>query len=276
MKKIVLIIFIIVLITQLILAGEINIKTYPNHRISVIIRPSGELSSLDSFHQDTGDGNVKLSLSAPVDEIDLLVTLKKDGVKLLDKKFKEVSTEKPINIKFIPGETPEIVESFEEKKETESNVTLDDNNTEEKVIENKKLESLEENKTEKLEEEKDVKDVKEKVGENVEEVVPITGKTVESLKKIVTSKLTYYIIGVVAIIAVFFLVYFMRNKIPTDFKIRKLSSMRDYEGKLADAEKKLESAKEELDEIKDKKKKLREARERFEKDRKELMKLETD
>lgn len=270
MKKLSLIV-VILLVLPIIFALEINIKTFPNHRISVIVRPAGELISIDSFHQDTGDGNVKLASSGSVNQVDLLITLKKDNVKMLDRRFEGVATNKPINIKFIPGETPEIIEESKEEKadgknESEAGNEINLNNTE-KIIENKELESLEESK-----EPVDKKVIK----ESVEEIPAVTGKTIEGLKKIVSSKVTYYIIGIMVIIGVLILVYFMRSRVPIGFKIRKLSSIKNYDSRLSDAEKKLDEAREELDEIKDKKKKLGEAREKFEKDRKELLKLEMD
>ena len=264
MKKILICLFFIILVMPLFLALDINIKTLPNHKISVIIRASEQLSSLDSYHQDTGDGNVLISSEVSEDPVDLLLSLKKDNVNILNKKFEGVSTAKLININFIPGEEIGII--TKEKNETqvvgtENNVSIQRINDTEEIIEQ-------------------TNETKEPVSINgsVEEVEKskITSKAIENIKDMMNSKVIYYIItGIAVIVILFFVVRFARNRFPNEsFRVTKLSSISSHDRRLEDAERKLDAAKRELDEIKDRKKKLQEAKERFRKDQKELAGLE--
>ncbi|MEK6830639.1 MAG: hypothetical protein AABX77_01270 [Nanoarchaeota archaeon] len=272
MKRAYLVLFAILIAMPMILAIDISIKTLPDHRISVIIRNAGELTSLDSSHQNTGDGNVFVSSEVSADPIDLLVTLKKDNIKLMDKKFEGVSTAKLINLKFIPGEKPEIVESFEEKK---NDTEVNSNNS---VGNEGGVEGVET----KIEETEQLEETKESVQEVVEETQTkpgITSKAIENVKDIVSSKTLYYIIGGILVIGVlFFVMRFARNRVDTgSFRVTKLSSLTSHtshDKKLEDAERKLDEAKKEIDEIRNRKSKLEEARERFRKDKRELERLE--
>lgn len=259
---------IVILIIPIILADvDMKIKTLPDYKISVFIRNVGELSTLESFHQNTGDGNVVISSDIALEEVDLLVILKKDGIEMLNKKFSEVPTSKIININFIPGDA-KIVESFEEKKNETSNETNVSANVSSSEISNE---------TEK----EGIKESKEKTEEiSVTEIKEplITGKAIEDVKNVIFSKTTYYIIGVIVIVGVLvFLIYLRRKKLPIGFKTIKYSEYskkQDHDKRLDDAEKKLDSARRELDEIKSREVRLRETRERFRKDQKELAKLE--
>ncbi|MEK6872883.1 MAG: hypothetical protein AABW90_02640 [Nanoarchaeota archaeon] len=263
MKKRLICLLFVILVTMLVmplfLALDISIKTLPNHKISIIIRAAEQLSSLDSYHQETGDGNVFISSEVSEDPVDLLVTLKKDDINILNKKFEGVSTAKLININFVPGEEIGIV-AKEEKNETpakitESNASVQTSNDTERTT----------NQTS-------------ETNESVEGVEKpgVTSKAIENIKNIATSKTTYYIIaGIVAIAILFFAVRFARDRFsPENFRVTKLSSISSHDKRLEDAERKLDSAKKELDEIKDRKKRLQEAKERFRRDQKELEGLE--
>jgi len=128
----------------------------------------------------------------------------------------------------------------------------------------------------------------EDVAENNKEIIEeesnsgITGKIIGG-KSIIKSPITYYVFGGILILVV--VIFILRKKIkkPSDFKITKLSKLKENKEKienkdeeLEDAEKKLDEAKEELDEIKNRKSKLQEAREKMEKDKEELSRLEED
>ena len=81
MKKEVLVfaVLVLVLIPVVFASVDIQIKTLPDHRMSIIIREAGGLASLDSFHIETGDGNVEISSDVSKSEVDIIITLK-DGV----------------------------------------------------------------------------------------------------------------------------------------------------------------------------------------------------
>ena len=264
MKKILVCLLFVILVMPLFLALDLNIKTLPGHKISVIIRAVGQLSSLDSYHQETGDGNVFISSEVSEDPVDLLVTLKKDDINILNKKFEGVSTAKLININFVPGEEIGIFDKKEKNETqvnvTESNASVQTSNDAENSNDAEKIT----NQTSEI--------------EGVEEVEKpgITSKAIENIKDIVTSKTTYYIIaGIVAVVILFFAVRFTRGRFPPEsFRVTKLSSISSHDKRLEDAERKLDDAKKELDEIKNRKNKLEEARERFKRDQKELASLE--
>lgn len=114
----------------------------------------------------------------------------------------------------------------------------------------------------------------------------ITGEVVGKGKSIIFSIKTYYILGGFFVLIFGFI--FIKNKAkksqtPTQFKVTKLSEMKDNtpdlqgeEERLTNAEKKLNEAKTELEEIKQRKNKLREAQERLEKDKEELRRLKSE
>jgi len=239
----------------------ITVKTLEEHRLSIIVREGGKLTSLKSFHQDTGSGEISVVASTSVDEIDLLLTLKKDGVVVLNDKdtFKNLPTGEPVIISFIPDENVEIVvEAEPEVVEAEPVVEP------EPVVETPEPEVVEEPEPEVVEEKKKGR---------------ITGAVVSNTKAVISSRVTYYIIGGILIVFVGALVTrkVLRSKKGgkyLNFKKVTGKTMSDYEDELLDAEKKLKEAKEELDELRGRGKRLREARERVKRDKEELRKLE--
>jgi len=273
-KRLISFVFLLLLVVPLVFASiDINIKTLPKHRVSVIIRDVGKLTSLDSHHKDTGTGEFTINSDVDKSKIDLIVTLKKDGKNLLNEKFEEVSTSEVININLIPGEVklttgilePEVNESEEETEEVvEENVSEEGS----EVVEEEVVEENVEN-TEIVEE------------EQKKESGKILGAIIGSGKSMATSKITYYIIGGILVVGVlFFVVAVARKKIGSKdekFKVVKLGEAQesnlDYDSKLENAEKKIKEAKEELDELKGKRDKLKDLRERYERDKEELKNL---
>jgi len=256
-KSVFAIVAILVLILPMVLAdASISIKTLPDHRVSVIVRNAGSLSTVDSVHKDTGFATavnpdyviVDYTPSISNSEIDILVTLKKNGVEILKENFNEISTSNFIKINLIPGESG-LVDSFEEPEE---------------VVEEEEVATEEE--TEVVEDEA-----------NEEESVSagITGNAVEEVKGVLGSNTTYYVLGaIVALFALVFVIQVGRNKMGSsgNYKVVKFGASEDK--RLLDAERKLGEAKKELDEINVRKKKLAEAKQKFQKDREELRELE--
>jgi hypothetical protein len=232
---------------------DLTIKTLPDHRVSVFIRPPEELSSLDSTHKDTGTGKVIISSDVNRAMVDLMITLKKDGDKVFTKRFESISTINPIKIKLFPDDSG-IVDSFEEEEVEEP--------IEEPVVE------VVEAPVEEV--------VEEPVNENQ---ASITGNVVDSGEESSFNfTIIYYIIGVVIVLAglIFAVQTAMKKKGSPggNIKIRKLGEKQVDSKRIEDAERKLEEAKKELDEIKNSKSKAQELREKIERDRKELEKLE--
>ncbi len=286
MKKSVLMVFTLLalLILPSVLAdASISIKTLPDHRVSVIVRNAGSLSTIDSLHKETGPGTAVNPDYVIVDytpkisntEVDLLVTLKKDGVEILKEKYYEVSTSDFININLLPGETG-LVDSFDEPVEEEvvEEVTEDEEASDEVEETTGEVEETSEAAEEEVVEEV-VEESNEAEEESSEVTAGITGNAVQNVKDVFSSKTPYYILGaIVGIFALVFIIQVGRKKLENggSYKVVKWGGSEDR--RLADAERKLAEAKKELDQINARKKKLAQAKERFQKDREELRKLE--
>jgi len=261
-------IIIMLFILPSLMALNINIKTLPEHRISLIIREAGKLTSLESYHQDTGNGNLSIVAIADREKIDIILTLKKDGVTIINEKFSEISTNDPLFIDFIPGEVELSIGTPVGAKSEVSNKSSEET-TNETVVNN----------TEEL--------IPSENSEETPEVTEtssfgkITGAAISNVKSAASSKTTYYIIGGIFIIAVFFFITMaMRKRLSSkseNIKITKLSdrisSDKDEEA-IAEAERKIEETKKELDDIKNKKGRIKEAQEKLRRDQEELRMLE--
>lgn len=79
---------------------QINIKTLPNHKASIFVYPSGELTFEKSYHLTSDTfGNLKITHSSDSSEIDILVKITKDGEKVLSEKFDSYDVNLPIGIR---------------------------------------------------------------------------------------------------------------------------------------------------------------------------------
>jgi len=247
-------VFLILIVSPMSLAIQLNVKTYPNHRISAFFREPGKLINIDSKHMDTLGGDLIITSELfDGDEMDLILTLKKDGEVVLNRNFEELSTDNPIYINFIPGlgKDEMLMDSFEKPEEVKTKETVE-NKTEEEV-KTEEVQNVEEQKT---------------------NSVAVTGKGVEENEIIYNSKTIYYIIGAaVGILFLVFVVQTARRKINSSDNYRIVKYSNDDDKRIKDAERKLVEAKMELDEIKNRKKRLIEAKQRFEKDKDELKKL---
>jgi hypothetical protein len=241
MKKVVCLGLLVLMVMPLVLASvDLSIKTSPNHRISVILRGVGELSTLDSFHKDTLDGNVAISSFITKSEVDIHVILKSQDVqgnfiKMAEGRFDGVPTGEVININIMPGEVPEIVDSFEEEV------------VKEEAVEEEVEESPEEEHNHQIGEE-----------EVVKEEAEITGDAVGGIGSF-NSKTIYYIVGAVLLLLIgFYLVKYKKkmDKKGSGFKVVNLGESDnegdkdDYEDRFSDAEKKIEEAREALSKLK--------------------------
>ncbi len=245
MKKSVFVLFAIVLmVLPMVLAVEIDVKTLSGQTVTVFLREPGAFDVLD-FHQgEAVDGKVTFTSDFTKDLVDLQVNVGRNGDNLIVIKRPGIDATGTIDL-YLPSEdgarvtvTPFVEEVVEEEV------------VEEEVVE------------------------EEVVEEEVEEVAnsAITVNAVSSLKNILSSKSSYYVVGVIlALFAIAFIIQVGRNKIGKgDFKVVKYGD----DSRLEDAERKLTEAKEELDDIKNRKKKLAEAKARFKRDKEELSKLE--
>lgn len=260
---------------------DIKIQTLKDHRISVIIRQAEKLTTIESFHKDTENGNLTITITTSRNLLDIIVTLNKDGNKIINRKFEGIANEDPIYILFKPGDID--IKSGEDAKlalnppveEPESNESTND------TVE-QSAEELNKNNTA---EETTDNNIPEKNTET-EENSPgkITGF---SVKGMITSKKTLYSFAtIVIIILILFGVIHVRKKLNSDnfgqtYLDSKPSLFQDSQNnsRLAIAERKLKEAQGELEIIKNKeqsqeKEKLIE--ERIRRDREELKKLKSD
>lgn len=262
-KKLLMVVILALLPIAFALETSMTIKTLSNHRVSVIVREAGKLTTLESFHKDTAGGELQISTNQVPASLDLIVTLKKDTSTIINKKFESVTAGKPIVINFVPGnvslKTQAEIDAETAAAETPEPETPVEETTNETPVE---AEPLAETQTEAIEEIKK---------SNVSGLAIFSNK--ENAKKM------YYGLGIIIALAVIvFLILFARKKIdqPSKFTVKKLSDIKEdhyTDKKLRDAEKRIEEAKREIEEIKNKDSRVKQLKEQYEHDKKELKRL---
>lgn len=282
-QKLGIIVLLVLLIMPVVLATTttINVKTLANH--DVILKtldpdPNEGESNVLEYFKKSSDANGQVSFVSHTNkpQINILIIVEKDGNRIeINGKTLQLFEKKPtgaiitLEVKEKPPE-PEV-------NETESNETEEVEATANETIETAGTGEAEETEEQEIEEKK--------------ETGKLTGAFIsigKAGKAIVTSKVTYYMIGGIFIIGVFvFVIFIARKKLKgraghyinfkiKDGKVTESVSKQISDKRLAAAEKKLEEAKKELDYIKNRKNRLEEAKERFEESKKELERLERD
>ena len=264
-------IFLILLMPIVFAGANVEIKTLKNHRISLVVRNAGELTALNTYPKETGNGNLTIQLLENNNFLDLIVTLNKDGNRILNKKFENVENKEPIIINLIPGK----VELITEIKAEIKNETLEVNKTPENKNVTSETGNLS-NEEEKTEETK---------VEIVEEVGgAVTGSVIKKTEFFSIKKISYIIGVVIGIAFLLMIIIYTRKKMIkekgnfSEFKIRPVSDVKvmSSEQRLADAEKKIKDAEDEINRIKNRKyneERLKQAEEKFRRDQEELKKL---
>jgi len=252
MKKSLIIMFVFLLVlTPVVFAFEINIKTLPNHRVSLFVRNAGQLTTLESFHKDTGTGELSISSSVSSSEVDLLVQLKQDGVRLINHKFEAVSTSEPIDLYLMLNDIK---------------IGFDEPVVEEPLPE--PVEEVVEEVVEALVEEV----VEEATQESVDED---GGENWEAIKNFFKSKTFYYILGGIGVVLLLFVIFFVLKLV---FKNRGAKELQfnasHFDEDIDEAERRIDIARRQLEELKSKKTKIKDAKERLKRDERELAKLE--
>lgn len=269
------VIVLLFLIPFTIASTDFTIKTIKDHRISLIVRGEGKLVTVDSFHKDTGEGSGEAELSFSTtsvhDYLDIIVSLKKDGNKIIDKSFSSLASGGNYIINMVPGEDNDIVlksdlaapeEVVEEEAETEET---------EEVVESETEETSDEI-------------VEEETTEEVVETDEVEGSVVGtgfSIKELIPSKSLSYIFWIIGIVAVLFVVVVMARKRvgkrKGNFNFSSPSSGSDR--RIDNAERRLKEAQEEIRKLKDKEdnqRKLREVEDRYKRDQEEIKRLKAD
>ena len=167
-KKLIVIILLLLVIQTVIADTTFKIITLGDHRISLIIRENGKLTTIDSHHLNTGNGDLTITSSVTPEYLDLIVTLKKNTEEIIERKFEEVKSGEEILIKFIPGDVElKLASEVEEESEAinesvvnetanvtieeNSNVTLENNTEINETVQ--VAEEIEENETQETEQE---------------------------------------------------------------------------------------------------------------------------
>ncbi len=261
---IILILFVVLIIPQILASTtDVHINTLKDRKISVIILKSGETySRIESFHKNTGNGNLTFSGSWAVNKIDIDLTLRRDGVTVIHERLTDIEAGKLIYINFIPGNIG-IVEKTAENDSLAQNITsisepLQDSNLSEEINQ------AESNQTSNS---------------------PISGSAIDttsfSMPKI-NWKIVFYILGVfmVLILVVGVFLIFKKRQKGMDSKIYFGSkSSRNYkltfteQRALKTAEEKVKKAQEEIDKIRNRDQRIREVEKRLTQDKAELEKL---
>lgn len=259
----------------------INIETLKDHRVSVIVRDEGKLTSLESFHQNTGNGEISITSTVNKEYVDLLVTLKKDGATILNEKFPSMSTAKPIYITLIPGN----VKATTGKEEPVVNITNTTNSTANNSTANTTTQAQETSQPNITAIPNSSTPSNNSADEKKDLNSTITGGVTDFLEKgkdLVFSKNTLYLIGtIIALVAVFMMITYARKKIKLKkqpylnfkFNLKDVGSSQSTEKRIETAERKLKEAQEEISDLKGRERRIREVEERFKKDKEELRKL---
>ncbi len=259
------------LITTSIFALNIKIKSIPDHRISLIIRESGKLSSLESFHQETGTGELTITSPVTADPLDIIVTLKKDGANLINRKYESVKNENLFLI-FIPGDD-KLMSQAEADAELAAKPSPTETTTEtEASEENKKTTNEAEPTTEtKTQEETAETETNDKL------------TTFALLDKLPVDSSLLVKIGVgllVLIGAVVMIRVVPAFKREGTFTIKPLAKLKEemskthVDKKVEEIEKKMKDLQSELDYVKNRDGRMKEIQERMKKDQEELRRLQ--
>ncbi|MFH1358949.1 MAG: hypothetical protein ABIH37_03620 [archaeon] len=273
-SKISIILVLLVLVMPLVLSYEIPIiiKTYPNSEVTfrVLDRATGRMvDPIGGVFVQNADsiGEVKINYTSFEPLIKGSIAIKQgsnevkfvnDSLYFIYNKYKTEGINRVILVPY-PNNPTVNYEPFE---------------VEEEIVEEVQEEVTNEA-TEDIGGEKTVTDeVQEEIVEDGE--VAVTGSVIENTKNFFSGKVLYFAIGIVVLVALFFLITGVRKsfKKSDNIKVRKWGDRQDEE--LDDAEKKLNEAKQELEDIRNKKSKINEAKEKLRKDREELSKLERE
>jgi len=290
-RKIFIIFFVLalnLLFINIVSATTFSIQTLKDHRISFILRESGKLQTLDSFHQDTGNGNVTISPTSEVSLYDIILILKKDGNEIINKKFEEVKSGEEVIITFRPGDVKLQYASEIEQPvvNVTANETIASNESEEiaattnETNNNEQVNNTDTNAAEAIEEDDQInvssnesneKIVKNKTSKSATGLISLNNIPIKS------DQLVKIVFGIIIISVIIFIIVFVVKKTKkssfSDFKTKSMSEFlksKDSSSKRIDElEKRLIETKRDLDDIRNKDRKIKELKD-------EIHKLERD
>ena len=275
---------------------QINVKAHSDDVIDIrVYNPNME--KLDEFlGQTPEDGMVQVEHSSSYIQITISTFIRESGEG--PKIFREILADRSIlidltkpnpEVEYLEGDAPVYTED-NENDTTSNEITNETENIEENnigiTLEDIEDKKAEENQNENLEDIED-KNLETKEQAQEQNTESITGFSIaDTTKSIVSSKITYYVLGGLIILFILIIILKKRSKKEkyVNFKINgkeekkeELKNKIENENdRLEDAERKLKEAKEELDEIKNKKGKLEEAKRKLEEDKRRLQELERE
>ena len=273
-KKLIFVLVTFLFLMQIVSAvdTEIKVKTLPNHEVQLTILESSASSlALESFKNNSDEyGDVSFIYSSDKSKFGLILFIKKDGTKIISKKYLEsfvVGT--PVYLELAPA-------WFEFIETPTANVSEFDNQT----IENSTVEG---NESEVLIE-SESQEVSEEAGSQ------ITGAPIFGDNGFLTKKTISYTVGIIALLIGFFVIKTMRKKlkVPKEVKVKKLNKaikqkkekpktneekrFNTNEEIIIDAEEKIKEAQEDIRKIKNEDK-IKEAKKKIIEDQERLIRL---
>lgn len=262
----------------------IRIKTLPNHEVSVFVLDAGKAYYLIESHHETSDSNGDLLINSNPDraKIDIMVQIKKAGIKILNDRYEDYASGSEIKIVI-----PESADDEEEEAATE---TVEEETTTLETEEETTEDALEENLA--LEE-----TTTDETTENTEETqqadAGITGNAVtDTTGSGMSQNLIYALVGIIAVAALATIFIFQHRKktAPTYNEKQVKAELTDKQEKkaktqlkddgapsnsaeiIADLEGKINAAQKQLNQLKNEQR-IKDAEARIKKDQEELEKL---
>lgn len=292
MVKKILFIVVLIVVLQLVIAVEtpIKIKTLADHRISIIIRQAGQMVTAESFHQNTGSGELTVTSTVSFAEIDLLVTLKKDGENIITRNYETIKTGGELFLNFIPGE-----EKLQTAEEVAAAIALaaKENVTKEAVSNTTTTPVSEASVVSEINKPTEVVDgasapVEEPPEPQVAVEIISSGFTTKAISEAIlnASPFKAFLIGLVIVLVIAALVWIVltrtKEKGNDSYRIKKLSDLQEemrikndpVPTKIKDIEKKIKDLQTELTSIKQQDQHVKELKERMQRDKEELQRLE--
>ncbi|MEN9626057.1 MAG: hypothetical protein RL557_385 [archaeon] len=279
-RQIIIVLLCLFVIQTVLAETTINVKSLPDHRISIIIREAGKLTSLESFHKDTGTGELVIPVTTSVDSIDIIVTLKKDSQNIINRKYEGLETGKIYYLDFIPGEdklqTQEEIDAEKAKEiaPVETNPTVENEETQ-------KTTADEQTDTEEPATEKEVPTETHTETQKAKTDDKLTSFALLDKLPVDTSWIMKIGIGLLVIIGAIVMIKVVPAfKKEETFTVRPLSELKREMGKthadkrIEEIEKKIHDAQRELEALRNHDSRLKEVQDRVKKDQEELRRLQ--
>ncbi len=245
---------------------EINVKTLPEHKVSIfVLDPAQVYSVLESYHiQSDSNGFVSTTYSGDKTLLKINVEISKGDENVMFERFEDgFDAGKPVYLQVIPGNVLRDYTTIEVNDTEGLNETVEEVPVEPEVQTTDAVVESEEN----LEE------------TNPGESTVVTGSAISGVESKIFSNMTYFIIaGVVLVVAVLLIILKMGSGLMRkDSAYKYKSIVPGFHGdRISDAERELEKARKEIQILKKREgniRKIAEMEMKVERDREELERL---